>query len=161
MLRTTLSSLPTFDFCNKPVSASDNHCRHCLSGKMHQLPFNKSDFVGSEPLELVHNDVWCPTPVTSINDYRYYLVFVDGFSKFSWLYLLKQKSDVLDVFKYFKAYVENHLYTSLKVLRTDGGGEFTSTIFHQFCSNHGIIHQTSCPHSPQQNGTVERNIGIL
>ena len=156
VLRTTLSSLPTFDFCNKHVSASDNHYKHCISGKMHQLPFNKSDFVASKPLELVHSDVWGPALVTSINDYRYYLVFVDGFSKFSWLYLLKQKSDMFDCFKYFKAYVENHLHTSLKVLRTDERGEFTSTNFHQFCSKHGIIHQTSCPHSPQQNGTAKR-----
>ena len=63
---------------------------------------------------------------------------------------------MFDVFKYFKAYVENHLHTSLKVLRTNGGGEFTSTTFHQFCSNHGIIQQTSCPHTPQQNGIAER-----
>ena len=63
---------------------------------------------------------------------------------------------MFDCFKYFKAYVENHLHTSLKVLRTDERGEFTSTTFHQFYSNHGIIHQASCPHSPQQNGTAKR-----
>ena len=156
VLRTALSSLPTSDVCNKLVSVSDSHYKHCLSGKMHQLPFNKSEFVTSKPLELVHSDVWGLAPVTSINDFRYYLVFVDDFSKFSWLYLLKHKSDVFDVFKYFKAYVENQLHTSLKILRTDGGGEFTSTAFHQFCSKHGIIHQTSCPHTPQQNSTPER-----
>ena len=72
------------------------------------------------------------------------------------LYLLKHKSDVFNVFKYLKALVENQLHTILKILRTDEGGEFTSTVFHQFCSSHGIIHQTSCPYTPQQNGTVER-----
>ena len=97
---------------------------------MHQLPFNKSDFVASKPFELVHSDVWGPAPITSINDFRYYLVFVDDYSKFSCLYLLKHKSDVFNVFKYLKALVENQLHTILKILRTDEGGEFTSTVFH-------------------------------
>lgn len=90
---------------------------------MHKLPFNKSVFLASKPLELVHNDVWGPAPITSINDFRYYLSFIDEFSKFTWVYLLQHKSDVFDVFKYFKAYIETQLNTQIKILRTDGGGE--------------------------------------
>ena len=123
---------------------------------MHQLSFNKFDFVASKPLELVHSDVWGPASVISINDFRYYLVLIDEYSKFIWVYLLKNKSNVFDIFKYFKAYVENQLNISLKVLRTNGGGEFTSNAFNLFCSSHGIIHQTTCPHTPQQNGTTKR-----
>ena len=88
---------------------------------MQQLSFNKFDFVASKPLELVHSDVWGPASVISINDFRYYLVLIDEYSKFIWVYLLKNKSNVFDIFKYFKAYVENQLNTSLKVLRTNGG----------------------------------------
>ena len=86
----------------------------------------------------------------------YYVLFVYVYSKFTWLYLLKHKSDVLDVFKYFKATVENQLNSKIKVLRTDNGGEFTFNAFKLFCSSHGIIHQFSCPHTPQQNGVAER-----
>ena len=86
----------------------------------------------------------------------YYVLFVDVYSKFTWLYLLKHKSDVLDVFKYFKATVENQLNSKIKVLRTDNGGEFTFNAFKLFCSSHGIIHQFSCPHTTQQNGVAER-----
>ena len=86
----------------------------------------------------------------------YYVLFVDVYSKFTWLYLLKHKSDVLDVFRYFKATVENQLNSKIKVLRTDNGGEFTFNAFKLFCSSHGIIHQFSCPHTPQQNGVAER-----
>ena len=103
VLQGALSSISFPIDCNKPVFGSDNHCKHCLSGKMHHLPFNKSDFVAFKLLELVHSDVWGPAPITSINDFRYYLVFVDDYSKFSWLYLLKHKSDVFPMFKYFKA----------------------------------------------------------
>ena len=140
-------------------SHSDNglpHCKHCLSGKMHQFSFPISTFHASKPLELVHSDVWGPAPVTSTNDFQYYLLFVDEYSKFSWLYLLKHKSDVLDIFKFFKATVETQLDSKIKVLRTDNGGEYTSNAFKHFCSTQGIIHQFSCPHTPQQNGVAER-----
>lgn len=78
---------------------------------MHKLPFNKSIFLASNPLELVHSDVWGPAPITSIDDFRYYLVFIDEFSKFTWVYLLQHKFDVFDVFKYFKACIETQLNT--------------------------------------------------
>ena len=103
---------------------------------------------------MVHSDVWGPALVTSTNDFKYFVLF--AYSKFTWLYLLKHKSDVLDVFKYFKATVENQLNSKIKVLRTDNGGEFTFNAFKLFCSSHGIIHQFSCPHTPQQNGVAER-----
>ena len=72
---------------------------------MHKLPFNKSDFQSTKPFELIHSDVWGPAPITSYNDFRYYLLFIDDYSKFAWVYLLKHKSDVFDLFKYFNAYV--------------------------------------------------------
>ena len=103
-----LSSLSFLDVCNKTVFDLDSHCKHCLSGKMHQLPFNKSDFVASKPFELVHSDVWGPAPITSINDFRYYLVFVDDYSKFSWLYVIPQTPKGLkhekDISKYLQIF---------------------------------------------------------
>ena len=96
---------------NDSISSSGNHCKHCLSGKMHKLTFYKSFFLASKPLELVHSDVWGLAPIISTNDFRYYLVFIDEFSKFTWVYLLKNKSNALDVFKYFKAYIETQLHT--------------------------------------------------
>ena len=154
VLDVALSSLHIF--C---PSHSDNgltHCRHCLSGKMHQFLFPVSTFHASKPLELMHSDVWGPAPVTSTNDFQYYLLFVDEYSKFSWLYLLKHKSDVLDIFKFVKATVETQLDSKIKVLRTDNGGEYTSHAFKHFYSTQGLIHQFSCPYTPQQNGVAAR-----
>ena len=156
VLRTTLSSCSSTVSCNDSISSSINHCKHCLSGKMHKLPFNKFVFLPSKPFELGHSDVCGPAPITSTNDFRYYLVFIDEFSKFTWVYLLKNKSDVFDVFKYFKAYIETQLHTQIKILRTDGGGEYTSNVHNHFCSSYDIIHQTLCPHTFQQNGTAKR-----
>ena len=105
---------------------------------------------------MVHSDVWGLAPINLSNGYRYYLLFVDYFSRFSWLFLLKHKSEVLTTFKHFKATVENQLSKQIKYLRTDCGGEYTSNAFTDFCSSHGITHQFSCPHTPQQNGIMER-----
>ena len=76
---------------------------------------------------------------------------------FAWVYLLKLKSDVLNIFKHFKITIENQLDLKIKILRSDGGGEFSSKAFAEFCSSQGIIHQFSCPHTPQQNGVAEKN----
>uniref|UniRef100_A0A2N9H8F5 Integrase catalytic domain-containing protein n=1 Tax=Fagus sylvatica TaxID=28930 RepID=A0A2N9H8F5_FAGSY len=155
--RVLISAIPSLSSCisvnNKHVQ---HHCKHCLIGKMHKLPFVPSQFQSTHPLELVHSDVWGPAPINSSNGYRFYLLFVDAYSRFSWLYLLKRKSDVLNTFKHFQASVENLLSQKIKVLRTDCGGEYTSNEFNAHCASHGITHHFSCPHTPQQNGLVER-----
>lgn len=66
------------------------------------------------------------TPVESVSGFRYYVVFVDHFSCFTWLYLLTHKSVMLAKFVLFKAMVENKFSTKIKTLRSDGGGEYTS-----------------------------------
>ena len=107
---------------------------------MHPLPFNKSEFYSTKPLELIHTDVYDLALITSVNHFRYYLILIDDYTKFTLMYLLKYKSDVFDIFKYFKAIVENQLNSTIKILRTDGGGEFTLNGFNHFYSTHGIIH---------------------
>ena len=105
VLSNALSSIDVYSTSNN--SDTVTHCKHCLNGKMHQLPLNTFDFQASKPLELIHSDVWGPSPMSFVNDFLYYVIFVDDYSKFTWLYLLKFKSDVFDVFKHFKATVEN------------------------------------------------------
>jgi hypothetical protein len=123
---------------------------------MTQLSFLISCTHTTKPLQLVHSDVWGPTPITSINGTRYYVSFVDDFSKFTWFFPLKHKSQVLSTFIHFKSTIENLLNHKLKVLRTDCGGEYTDSAFQDYCSTHGIFHQFSYPHTPQQNGVAER-----
>ena len=127
ILGTALSFMNSSDVFNK--NSLVTHCKHCLCGKIHKLPFNKSDFQSTKSFELIHSDVQCPAPLTSANDFRYYVLFIDDYSKFSWVYLIKYKFDVFDIFKYFKAYVETQFDSKIKVLRSDGGGEYTSNAF--------------------------------
>jgi histone deacetylase 1/2 len=77
----------------------------CQQGKSHQLPFSLSQHVATAPLELIYSDVWGPTQ-TSVSGHNYYISFVDAYSRFTWLYLIKRKSDVFDVFLQFQSQVE-------------------------------------------------------
>ena len=143
--------------CNASLTNSvKTHCIHCLVGKMHQLPFPVSNKSMSSPFALIHADLWGPAPIMSYTGFRYYLVLVDEFTKFTWTYLLKHKSDTFKVFTQFQAMINTQFSLPIKILRTNCGGEFTSTDFNQFFANNGILHQLSYPHTPQQNGVVER-----
>jgi hypothetical protein len=141
----------------KPDCTSTNlFCKHCILGKMTQLPFPTSCTKTTAPLQLVHSDVWGPAPVTAHNGTKYYVSFIDDFSRFTWFFPLKHKSEVLPTFIHFKSTIENLLSHKLKIIRTDCGGEYTDTAFQNFCSTNGIFHQFSCPHTHQQNGVAER-----
>jgi hypothetical protein len=81
-------------------------CPACQQGKSHQLPFSIFENKSSAPLELVFSDVWGPSPILSTNGARFYVIFVDHFSKFTWLYPMACKSDVFTIFPKFQAYVK-------------------------------------------------------
>ena len=86
----------------------------------------------------------------------YFLTFIDDFSRKVWVYFLKHKSDTFTYFKEFKAEAKKQSGKFVKVLRSDGGGEYDSREFVDFCKQHGIKKQTTTRYTPQQNGVVER-----
>lgn len=115
-----------------PVSLSTNplvkmFCEFCRYGKSCKLPFKSSETVSTRPLELLHSDVCGPTPIPSVYGFIYYVLFVDDFSKFAWLFPLKSKAAVLDTFQLFKLQVENLLSFKIKTFLSDGGGEYLSS----------------------------------
>ena len=85
-----------------------------------------------------------------------FVTFIDDFSRYTWVYLLKTKDEVYDIFVKFKSLVENQLNGKIKCLRSDNGGEYTSKKFKEFCDAHGIKRELSCPRTSQQNGVAER-----
>jgi transposase InsO family protein len=74
----------------------------------------------------------------------------------TWLYLLKHKSKVANCFLDFSNLIERQFGKKIKVLRSDNGGEFVNNFLGSFFKNNGIIHETSCAGTPQQNGVAER-----
>jgi len=127
-------------------------CDACQQGKSHQLPYPKSTSVSSNPLDLVFSDVWGPAP-NSVGRNTYYLSFIDDYSKFTWIYLLKHKSEVFQRFHDFQQLVERQFDCKIKSVQTDWGGEYQS--LSTFFQRIGIAHHVSCPHAHQQNGSAE------
>jgi len=87
---------------------------------------------------------------------KYYDLFIDDHSKFTWLYPLRAKSDVLSCFVKFKNLVENLFSCSIKYLLIDNWGEYVSTAFQHFTATHGILHKFTCPYTSEQNGISKR-----
>ena len=104
----------------------------------------------------MHTDVWGIAPVISHEYYIYFVTFIDDFTRFTWVYFLRSKSEVFSVFKALLALVETQFSAKIKILQSDSGGEYMSNEFQFFLQSHGIISQRSCPFTPQQNGVAER-----
>ena len=147
--------LPAIDVVNEV-------CDVCQYGKQERLPFpiNKA-WRASEKLHLVHIDVCGPQKTQSLNGSRYFILFIDDFTRLCWVYFLKFKSEVAGVFQKFKALTENQVDCKIKVLRSDNGTEYTSNQFERFCFEAGIEHQLTVTYTPQQNGVVRGKIGLL
>ncbi|KAE8666438.1 Phospholipase D delta [Hibiscus syriacus] len=128
-----------------------------FSGKQHRQSFEVGrSWRARRPLEIVHTDIAGPFDIPSLGGNRYYLTFIDDFSRKCWIYILKEKSEALEKLREFKAMSEKQSGQYLKILRSDRGGEYTSKLFEEFCKEHGIIHQLTGRYTPQQNGVAER-----
>ena len=138
-------------------AAMDPICEPCIAGKQHRIAVPRiAQNRSSAPLELVHSDVHGPLPVRSRHHYRYWITFIDDFSRFWAVLPLKDKSGAFAAFKQFKALVEKQLGRPIKALRDDKGGEYMSTEWESFCSANGIQRQHTVRAEPHQNGVAER-----
>ena len=88
----------------------------------------------AEKLELVHTDLWRPSLVASLESSRYYTTFIDDSSKKVWVYFLKNKSDVFETFKKWKAMVEIETDLKVKCLKSDNEGEYINGGFSEYCA---------------------------
>ena len=138
------------------LSRSSFDCSTCKLGKSKILPFQISGSRATKCFEVIHSDVWGISPVISHAQYKYFVTFIDDYSRFTWIYFLRSKSEVLQVFQTFIVYVETQFTSVIKVLRSDSGGEYMSNEFQAFLTQKGILSQRSCPYTPQQNGLAER-----
>ncbi|KAJ8715602.1 hypothetical protein PYW07_010084 [Mythimna separata] len=131
-------------------------CTTCLEGKMSRQPFKNTGTRASKLLQLIHSDLCGPMETSSIGGARYYVTFIDDYSRKVSVYFMKNKSETLEKFKEFKNLVENETNKRIKILRTDNGKEYVNNEFKLFLCKSGIQHQTSNPYTPQQNGMAER-----
>ncbi|KAL6565862.1 hypothetical protein OROHE_004917 [Orobanche hederae] len=129
-------------------------CEVCFRAKNPRDSFPLSDSKSSRIFELVHVDLWGPYRHKSSCGARYFLTIVDDFSRAVWVYLLVDKTEVFKMFMSFIAMVERQFSQTIKIVRSDNGTEFNCLL--DYFSASGILFQTSCVGTPQQNGRVER-----
>ncbi|KAL6316670.1 hypothetical protein AAG906_019583 [Vitis piasezkii] len=115
-------------------------CDICELAKSHRVSFplilNKSPF----PFMVIHYDVWGPSKVPTLSGSRWFVTFIDDCTRMTWLCLMKTKDEY---------------NAKVRVLRSDNGGEYQSSDLQKYLEGHGIIHQTTCSNTPQQNGVAE------
>ena len=153
---------PSFGYLNKLmpklfVQLPDTNfkCDVCELAKSHWVPFQISMNKSPTPFMVVHSDVWGPTNTCSFNGKRWFISFIDDHTCMTWICLMKCKSEVSSLFKQFHNMVATQYSSVIQVLRSDNGGEFVNQEFKQYLIYHGIVHQTTCPYTPQQNGITE------
>ncbi|GJR17073.1 putative ribonuclease H-like domain-containing protein [Tanacetum coccineum] len=129
----------------------------CQKGKQHRASC-KSKTVSSisQPLHMLHMDLFGPTFVKSLMKKMYCLVVTDDYSRFSWVFFLATKDETSGILKSFITGVENLIDQRVKVIRCDNGTEFKNKEMNQFCERKGIKREFSVARTPQQNGVAER-----
>ena len=133
-----INLLSNFD---SSVTANSNFiCQIYPLAKQKRLPFLLSKNKSSRAFQLVHIDIWGPFSVSSYSGYRFFLTIVDDYTRFTWLFLMKSKSETRAILTNFLAYIHTHVNTNIQTLISDNGQEFNIHVFYQ---EHDIIHQLS------------------
>lgn len=131
-------------------------CKECQLGKLTKSTFKSKIYSSNGLLDLVHTNLCGPTMTRRYYGDKYFILFIDDYSRMIWVTFLKEKSEAFDKFKIFRAMVETETGLKMKCLRLDRGGEFTSGEFNTYCEEDEIKRRMSAPRTPQQNWIVER-----
>ena len=132
-------------------------CKGCMAGKMKRVSFTGNTGISTgEVLELVHSDVCGPMKNPTLSGTRYYVAFIDDYSRFTFVYPMTRKDQVFDRFMEFKKLAELQTGKLIKRFRSDGGGEYDNQKFEKLFKECGIQHEFTAPYCPEQNGVLER-----
>ncbi|KAJ4810455.1 Pol [Rhynchospora pubera] len=132
-------------------------CEACMKGKQTKSSFKTKEIISTtQPLQLLHMDLFGPINVLSISKKRYVFVVVDDYSRFTWVFFLAHKEEAFDHFVKFSNRVENEKWLKISRIRSDHGREFENAKFDELCIEKGYKQEFSAPRTPQQNGVVER-----
>ena len=149
-----------FTGLNVDLDSQIEDCEACIKGRMKRKSISK---YSSKPKtkvmgEIVYADTWGPAQIQGVGKYNYFVLFIDDFSRYTRLYLLKTKesTEVLDKFKSYESELKTQFNASVKCLHSDRGGEFLNMEFGQYLRIKGIRHQLTTHDTPEHNGIAER-----
>jgi transposase InsO family protein len=125
-----------------------------MHGRQTASPFKSTQNTCSKPLEVIHMDLMGPIDPETPEGYKYALVILDEFTEYSFVVLIKSKSDAAKEATYILTALQNQQDCKVQFIRTDNGTEFNGLF--KFCREHGAVHQKTAPYAHQQNGKIER-----
>lgn len=132
-------------------------CESCVAAKQTRNPFAlRQERRSSRVLELVHSDVCGPVTPVSWSGEKYFVTFIDDWSRFTVVYLIKTKDEVASCFQDYEAQATAKFGCKISRLRSDNGGEYIGKAMRSFCRQKGIKMDFTVPYSPEQNGVAER-----
>jgi len=135
----------------------DRVCSACIEGKCHEVPHRPKTIISSKGcLELLHMDLFGPLTIESLGRKKYCLVIVDDYSRYTWVFFFKKKSETQQTVIKFSNEVQRQREAKIMMIRSDNGTEFKNYTLDEFLSDEGIKHQYSAAYTPQQNGVAER-----
>ena len=143
------------------ISDKNLFCNACHLEKLKRSSYKSMDDRCILPFDCIHSDVWGPCPVESLTGCRYFLIFVDDCTRTMWLHLLQSKAEVPQVTVQLCRMIVNQFGMKIKRFRSDNGTEFVNCEMKSFFGENGILHETSCVSTPQQNGLAERRMGYV
>lgn len=139
-----------------PEDARENYMHILLRRQAYPFIVQGGGNRATQTLELIHSNLCGPMENKSLGNSRYFITFIGDFSRKVFVYFMEDKTDVLSKFKKFKALMENKLNKTIKAIRTDSGKEYINHAFKNYLIQEGIVHHTTNPYSPEQNGSAER-----
>lgn len=106
--------------------------------------------------------MWSLSPITTLLGFRWFVIFIDDCTRMTWLYLLKHKDEVGIMFETFYVMVRTQYSTTIQVLHCDNGGKYVNHQLQTYFTQHGLIHETLCPQTPQQTSVIkQKNMNLL
>ena len=111
------------------VSKDNFNCTSYQLGKQPDLPFNNNESISNSIFELIYFDVWRPSLVTSIGGFRYFVVFIDDYSRYNWIFPMKFRSELLPIYNNFAKMVEIQFSKHIKNFQSDNALEYTQHAF--------------------------------
>ena len=127
-----------------------------LQKEIKKNTYSPQPYKASWPFSMIHSEIWGPSRVTNLTKTKWFVSFIDDHTRICWVYLLKEKSETTQVFKEFHSMIQTQFQTQIQILWKDNGIEYFNSVLDPYLKNHGIIQQSLCAGTPQQNGIAEQ-----
>ena len=125
------------------------NCESCTLAKHHHVSFTIKEIQFFSSFNLIYSDAWGLSRVTNISSACWFVTFIDDYTRTTWVYLMKSKSEVPLIFSAFHKFVNTQFGAKIQTLRSNNGKENFNQELMNYFSNEGILHQSTCVDTPQ------------